>query len=187
MRTLYRLLWGHHSINPAEQILPAVPRNRMSAEDHTIQRICTSTSLDGCLTGIGPTHIGLNYLQEMIKQEKEDREEWSKTATFPFTVIRFQVSRKDPDVLLPGKVFKYVPDAFESGECWILKPIAPTEVKYLWLIDGEIVESDLPVNGCKYRYLEIHNSVWSETPKTPNPDFMKGVVAAAREWLEQNS
>lgn len=154
----------------------------MDGENQQIARICTSSSLDGCLTGIGPTHIGLNYLSDMLGHETTE----PKDVIFPFTVLEFGVQRGDPSVMLPGKVARYVPDAFLSDECWITEPSYPSAVERLWLTDGTIVETGLLLNGKKYRYLCLEDSVWSHTPQPARKAFAKEILAAAHEWLQQN-
>ena len=39
-------------------LYPRIPKNRMTTEENTIQRICVSKSIIGCLTAIGGFDIG---------------------------------------------------------------------------------------------------------------------------------
>ena len=180
--TLYSLLYGIHSIAPGTPIIPRIPKNTIEGEDTSIPRICTSSSLDGCLTGIGPSHIGLNALQEKIDSGNPSME----SISFPFTLLCFQIERKDPALLLPEKVAQYVPDALWSSEHWITRPITPLWTCTQWLVDGTVNEDWLPYRGVKHKYLTISDSCWVETPCCPNPQFKKAILKAAKEYLLQN-
>lgn len=180
--TLYRLLYGIHDICPDAPILPCVPKNTMEGEDISIPRICTSSSLDGCLTGIGPSHIGLSALQEEINSGHPS----IASMSFPFTVICFQIDRGDPALLSPIKISKYVPDALWAEEHWITHPIAPVYTSTQWLIGGTVNEDWLPFRGIQHRYLTISDSCWSKTPCCPDPQFKKAILKAANEYLLQN-
>ena len=48
----YHVIWGSHSLDLIKPISPRVPNNTMYGEDKSIGRICVSTSLDDCLTGL---------------------------------------------------------------------------------------------------------------------------------------
>lgn len=179
---LYRLLWGTRIVDLVHPIWPEVPRNTMASEDQSQKRICTSTSLDGCLTGIGPSHIGLNSLKDQLACGGID----TNDVRFPFTALVFQVDRHSPEVMLPGKVAQFVPDAFHSGECWITLPTVPVASAHIWLLSADIEQIDLLVNGQLHPYLMISNSCWSSEPENPAPAFRDAIISAARRYLEEH-
>ena len=78
----------------------------------------------------------------------------------PFTILVFQIDEDDPDVLMPKDVVKYVPDALESGECWITKPIVPTEVWYAVLTRCKIVEDEALSDEISCPYTYVYDSIW---------------------------
>lgn len=176
---LYRLIYGTRNIDPDALVYPKIPLNRMDGEDNAIPRICTSTSLDGCLTGVGPSHIGLHSLQEnLIDHDGFDAD----SLLFPFTVLQFEMSRNDPALMRTGKVAKYVPDAWMSEECWITKPVFPTSVRHLWLTGGVVEETAIVLGEehRKYKYLMVSDSKWSHEPCAPESDFKLAIVNAAK-------
>lgn len=180
---LYHLICGHPSLDDTKPIIPRVPCNKFNTEDASIKRICTAPSLDECLTGIGPNIIGLHFLREMMRQNNQ-KVDLSKV-TLPFTMVKFCVDRNAPDVWLPGKTAKYVPDAWMTQECWLTKPMVPDEIKKLWLVNGDISKESLLYQNEKYSYFVISDSTWSETEKDPDFNFVKELVKVTESWLEQ--
>lgn len=104
----------------------------------------------------------------------------------PFTVVRFDVGRQAKDVLLPGKIAKFVPDAFHTQEHWILSPTVPTNTSRLWLVGGNIVAHSLLLNGEKQKYFMVYDSKWSETEQFADKDFVKNLLNIAKMWLTQS-
>lgn len=182
--TLYSLIWEHQDINVNDYIYPRVPENTLSTEDKTIPRICTSESIDGCLTGIGVSHIGINGLKELIDQGKEPKDINLFNILFPFTIVKFNINKKSPDVLLSGKVIEYgVDDAFHSGETWITQPTKPCEISHKWLVNGDVEKTFLLHNGFKHLFYTISNSQWSDEKRTPNKTFLKNILQVTKEWM----
>lgn len=187
--SLYHLFWGNRiGEDWSKPVLPSVPEHTMDRENKTIKRICTAPSLDDCLTALGPNLIGL-YACTTMMQQHEHQVSLSNIlseVTFPFTVARFEVDRKDPNVFLPGTIIDYVPDAFLTQECWLTKPTVPDTVEQLWLVNGKISEEFVLCGGLKCRYLTITDSEWSKEDQKPDHIFLKNIMKATREWLEQD-
>lgn len=187
--SLYHLFWGNRiGEDWSKPVLPSVPEHTMDRENKTIKRICTAPSLDDCLTALGPNLIGL-YACTTMMQQHEHQVSLSNIlseVTFPFTVARFEVDRKDPNVFLPGTIIDYVPDAFLTQECWLTKPEVPDTVEQLWLVNGKISEEFVLCGGLKCRYLTITDSEWSKEEQKPDHIFLKNIMKATREWLEQD-
>lgn len=181
---LYHLICGNIPLDCSKPIMPRVPCNKLEVEDAAIERICTAPSLDECLTGIGPNIIGLHFLREIMRQNNK-KVDLSKV-TLPFTMVKFCVDRNAPDVWLPGKTAKYVPDAWMTQECWLTKPTMPKEINKLWLVDGIISDEPFLYQGQKWNYKVITGSKWSEVEQKPNFDFIERLVAATEEWLKQD-
>lgn len=180
----YHVIWGSHSLDLSKPISPRVPNNTMNGEDKSIGRICVSTSLDDCLTGLGPVNIGLHYLSENLRQHDNKIE--LTDVTLPFTVAKFNMDRGDPSVMLPGKVAKYVPDAFLSQECWITNPTIPEEALNLWLIDGTLVKGSMLDQGEKCTYYYVTDTKWSTTEQKADLKFVQDLFDVTKVWLSQN-
>jgi hypothetical protein len=172
MPKLYRLLMGERKIDPWNPVFPCIPHHTLPDEDRSILRICTSTSLDGCLTGIGLNRIAKNGIESGG---------WGEDVFLPFTVLVFYVDWKDPWFLPTCEVSKYVPDAFETNECWLLEPMLPDEVNHLWLVNGKVLDEHSLVDGRYFEYPSIRNSVWSEKPRCLNPWFAEDLGFAQRD------
>ena len=184
--TLYSLIWGFQDIDENTLIYPRIPENTLSTEDKTIPRICTSKFIDGCLTGIGVSHLGLNGLKKLIDQRNEPEVVNPYNLLLPFTILEFNVDKYSPDVWLPGKVSKYgVDDAFHSGDIWITQPVKPCEVSHKWLVDGDIEKTCLLHNGSKQIYYTVSNSQWSEVKRTPSKIFLRNILDVTKEWIIQ--
>lgn len=181
---LYHLIWGGYAIDCNEPILPRVPVHTIKGEDTEIKRICTAPSLDECLTGLGPTFLGLSFLKELKLYNKSELD--LSKITLPFTVVKFCVDEKDSDVWLPDKVINYVPDAWMTQECWLLRPTMPSEAERLWLVNGKIYEEVLTYEGEKYIYYIIVDSEWSKEERKPDEKFLKDIFKVTRKWLKQD-
>ena len=180
----YHVIWGSHSLDLGKPISPRVPNNTMNGEDKSIGRICVATSLDDCLTGLGPVNIGLHYLCENLRQHDNKLE--LTDVTLPFTVAKFNIDRRDPNVMLPGKVAKYVPDAFLSQECWITKPTTPDEALNLWLVGGTLIEGSMLDQGKKCTYYYITDTKWSSIEQKADIKFVQNIFDVTKVWLSQN-
>ena len=177
---LLHLVWGHHSLNCSEPVVPRIPQNTILGEDTRTKRICAAPTLDACLTGIGPTIIGTNACLKIMHEKKTDLEH----VTFPFTVVQFQVNCNE--VMYPEEVQEFVPDALLSQEHWITKSIVPTKVTHLWMTGGKVLEKQFSFEAEKLRYWSIKDSVWSAMEQKPDPEFLMQIMDATKEWLKQD-
>ncbi len=178
---LYRLIYGHHAINVNEPLQPVVPSNHLDDENTSFPRLCTSTSLDGCLTSLGPHSIGIEYLQSKSSRPGAD----IRNVTLPYTLLRFQLDCNNPKLLLPNEVAKYVADAIHTQEHWIIKPICPCEVSHVWLVGGRVTDSSLLLQGIKFSYYIISDTEWSNSIQTVNPEFEKQIFSVTKKWLKR--
>ena len=78
-----------------ETLYPRIPKNRMFHEDSSIERICVSQSINGCLTAVGGIEIGdIYYIHEC------------------------EIS--NDDIVQPS--LQQVPDRCFTGELWVVTP-----------------------------------------------------------------
>lgn len=180
----YHVIWGSHSLDLRMPFSPRVPNNTMDGEDNSIARICVALSLDDCLTGLGPVNIALRFLSENIRQY--DNNINLSDVMLPFTVVKFNLDRKDPRVMLPGKVAEYVPDAFSSQECWITKPTIPDEASNLWLVGGTLVKGSMLYQGEKCIYYHFEDTKWSTTEHKVDIGFAQQFFDVTKVWAKQN-
>ena len=98
---MFRMEW----IANKKEFTPRVPLSACTdfQENATIPRICFSDSIERCF---------------------QAKEGILKTGAM-FTLYTLQIAENDPDLLTPAVLFKndYVPDALESHEYWLVRPI----------------------------------------------------------------
>lgn len=121
------------------QFEPRIPLNRADGEDKTIPRICTSTSIEGCIIG-----------QPSILYEFHDYPQWEGMCPYQhmsslhyllvhgksgllMRVYHFEVSAEDINGPTYLKERHYVPDALETQEHWLLADATPVFVSYALL------------------------------------------------------
>ena len=105
---LYRLIYGHVPISTADTVEPVIPQNRLPTENSLLPRICVSKTLDGCLTAIGPSIIGIRTLLNQFPSKEGTtpslRNNKEAKLMFPFTILRFDIpansSYLSPNLLL---------------------------------------------------------------------------------------
>lgn len=108
---------------------PSVPDNRVAGEDSDTFRICTSTSIQNCLTSLGPNCIATWQLIENDMTIKDFKNiKWK-----PLKIIVMQFDTKDipkEQLINSFELFKrgLVPDAYITKEHWILEPCRPCRV-----------------------------------------------------------
>lgn len=194
---LYRISQGHAEASAFKLVHPAVPANAFQSEDSTIPRVCLAKSLDGCLTALSPSAVGINLLWSAVKKHPRGTpiskilSEIFESVEIPYTVLEFEVGEREPDFWPTSKVAQYVPDAFYTGECWLLKPAEPVDIRHMWLVSGDIVTSRIAIGGKKWRYMEVKNSVWSSSAQYASRDFVQQLLVLAQEqlkneWKEQH-
>lgn len=60
---LYRIVKGHFPDTEFHIVHPRVPERIFQEEDKVTPRICLAKSLDGCLTALSPSLIGIELLR----------------------------------------------------------------------------------------------------------------------------
>lgn len=107
---------------------PRIPRLRAVGEDETMERICVSSTLEGCFIGhptaVNSVHTGLEDRVYLLERGKE---------AMIFRVYGFEVEKEK--VRMPEELHEkgYVPDALLSQEHWILEPCQPVSISYVVL------------------------------------------------------
>lgn len=108
---------------------PSVPGNRVAGEDSDTFRICTSTSIQNCLTSLGPNCIATWQLIENDMTIKDFKNiKWK-----PLKIIVMRFDTKDipkEQIINSFELFKrgLVPDAYITKEHWLLEPCHPSRV-----------------------------------------------------------
>lgn len=106
------------------KIEPTVPRTAMPDEDHTTPRICVAPSLEQCALAIGPTGV----LRRCCNAHPDA---FSYVTTglevYPVIILEFDTD----DIVEPTS--EQVPDVNLTDECWITKPLYPTQARLVWL------------------------------------------------------
>lgn len=105
----------YHVSNKEEIInkfIPRIPEDRAVDEDFTIERICVSTSLNGCLSAV-PWQYDIEYYTD---------------EELPITVYEFELNKND--VINSEYLYNnnLVCDANITGECWITKEVKPSKI-----------------------------------------------------------
>lgn len=129
---LYRI--ERYSPKTLERIIrdgcsPSVPDNRVNGEDGEIFRICTSTTIQNCLTALGPNCIAVWQLIENDMTIKN----FENIKWMPLKIIVMQFDTKDipkEHIINSFELFKrgLVPDAYITKEHWLLEPQRPSRV-----------------------------------------------------------
>lgn len=185
---LYRLIYGHKAMMSQDIVYPVIPQNRLPSEDGNIARICVSKTLDGCLTAIGPSIVGIQALLSYLSSKGETSRPLKRDGTarliFPFTVFTFNVSANCDYLIDTQNVLKFVADAQKTDECWLIKPCTPSCVSHLWLVDGAIELSFLCCNNRRYLYYQVSDSVWSECCSYATSRFSNEIIKTVERYLE---
>lgn len=184
--TLYHLIQGHIKISPNKRIRPYIPKSRLSCEDGLRKRICVSSSLDGCITGIGLAAMGVRFVYELLEKHETDKDFLlTDVLVFPFTVLEFDVDEDSENYMPPEQVQKYVPDAMATGEYWIIRPMRPSRIRKLWLVDGDVEKRTVMLDGETFILSALKNSVWVETKAFPSKKLMINVLKDVEKFLRQ--
>ena len=108
---------------------PSVPDNRVNGEDNETFRICTSTSIQNCLTSLGPNCIAAWQLIENDMTIKNfENIKWK-----PLKIIVMQFDTRNipkEHIINSYDLFRrgLVPDAYITKEYWLLEPQHPSRV-----------------------------------------------------------
>lgn len=181
---LYRLIFDHISLTTTSLIEPVIPKNRFDSEDARIPRICTSTSLDGCLTSLGPAIIGLEALLRSLEHDPIESEIFDGLC-FPFTILTFYVPKDASYLVSTGEVARHVPDAWLTKECWLTKSCTPNSVSHLWLKNGKIEKTHLSFRNQKYVYFRFDGSIWYSQKVLANTEFQEKILFITDQVLKQ--
>lgn len=176
---LYRVIWGH-DFGDNQFCAPRIPEGMLD-EDETIPRVCTATSIEGCLTSIGVPYIGTkalnvaykNYCSEYPEKEIDMEKIWLSTK-YPMTLMAFWIfPDDDPKVMTSKQIAHVVPDAEITGECWIMKRIKPTSINRVWLYDAQIKDVAVTLsNGERIRMFEVSNPIFSSVECQASPKLI---------------
>lgn len=125
--------------NYSMDFVPVVPHRLMRGENNTTKRICVAKSIKDCIYA-SPYSLhgdGVPYFSV-------------------FRVFEFDIDKNDEAFLDTFEIEDDVPDAYESNECWIVRPITASRMYYI----GKITDN----NGMGISYdiiseSEIYNIV----------------------------
>lgn len=137
---------------------PRVPSRRNKSEDGTIPRICTSTSIEGCI--IGHPHILYRFYEYPNERNSCPYEAMSHLhflleagkGGMLLRVYHFEVDAqaiRTPDLLFENGL---VNDARESQEHWLMENSTPASVSYLLL---ESIKKDEATGELKFEYSQF--------------------------------
>ena len=108
---------------------PTIDYNRHETENATIPRICTATSIQNCMTALGPYCIAQWFMEQY--QITIDELQANATKPFRFIIMKFD-TRLIPqeDIMNSFELYRkdYVPDAYITKEYWLLSPHHPVSI-----------------------------------------------------------
>lgn len=133
------------------EFIPRIPHNRASGEDAVQKRICVSTSLQGCIKAAPTiwyhmhTYLNAEYYDPYTHMERlTTLLEQNEKVGYLFKVYEFYL---DEGEVISASVLKeneWVPDADQTNEHWITKPIKPSKSYYI-LIENTKEENNQPI------------------------------------------
>ena len=104
----------HVSFDVVEEFIPRVPKSRLENQDSEIQRICVTDNIDHCLHAM----VAAGRTSELMQQ-----------VNVPCIIHAYYLDCED--IWETNRVSKYVPDAKENHESWLLsKPTRIYRVDY---------------------------------------------------------
>lgn len=116
----------HATLDPyAEVITPRVPTNRGPEENSTIERICTSTSIEGCLTAVSWGGKCFEFLM-------------AESGSAVIHILEYDIGDIGHKNIIPGDFLwqkGLVHDAFKNDEYWIIRDATPTDSYYIVVTD----------------------------------------------------
>jgi hypothetical protein len=138
-----------------ETFIPRIPAFRATGEDERIKRVCTSSTINGCLNG----EPSINYYVYYYPQQEYfcPYEYMGKMNTLLdhkevvghlMKVYEFEID--EAKVITPEELFnnKLVPDVINSKEHWILEEISPTHAFFILIKSATELEN----KEIKYEY-----------------------------------
>ena len=114
----------HVSFDVVEEFIPRVPKSRLENEDSEIQRICVTDNIDHCLHAMVAAGRTLELMQQV---------------NVPCIIHAYYLDCED--IWETKRVSKYVPDAKENHESWLL-----SKSTRIYRVDYEI--QDIMIHHC---------------------------------------
>lgn len=99
----------------SNKLIPKIPRLRMKGEDAVTPRVCVAQDIDGCIWATPYVETGSHFNWHI------------------FRVFEFEINEDDKDLVLSSELYEeeLVPDALDTGECWIKRPIEAVRCHYI--------------------------------------------------------
>lgn len=143
---------------PVKQFIPTVPKARLTEEDNTIPRVCLSSTIKGCISGMPggiTTLINFKLLEELLDIK-------------PFLGLYIFKNLDEEKLIKPNVVSSFVPDAKYTREHWYRGVINNTmyDFYHIRIIDFQI--KNIMIN--KSTQLEMCTNLIIEEKKEFNDD-----------------
>ena len=147
--------------NLSRVLYPAIPESIGDGENKTVERVCMSSTVAGCMQAIAPCNREIAVGKQFILRT-------------------YITNNSDGKVIEPSTLFnkKLVPDALENNEHWVLKPVS-CSVRVCEILDFdyefEIAWSCIPLSKCRdiARELSGLNFTACKTSKSLYQSFCK--------------
>lgn len=113
------------SLDEVIEFIPRVPELRAPTENDSINRICLSSSLEGCLTA--SPYPGYRIHGHFF---------WQDNSSFLIRVYEFDIDELNVDKLIPPEYLYYsesVGDAYFTDEYWCMEAIKPSRSYFIEL------------------------------------------------------
>lgn len=147
MRKLYHISEDYDK--HIELFVPDIPESACLSEDYKTKRICTSSSLEGCLKGHPNTWYDMveypnkEYTYpEWVMDKMAVLLDYGEITGHLYKVYEFNVD--DKHIVFSETLFQenLVPDAIISEEHWILKDTMADRVFYLFVTEAFLVNDE---------------------------------------------
>ena len=158
--TMYHVSLDH--TNTIKEFIPRVPRNRASGEDGIVNRVCVSSSLEGCMDAhseIWWDMVGCFDFEYFDPYEHMSKQsvllDHNEDTGHLLKVYEFHVNEDElvkPEVL---KARYQVPDALETQEHWITETISPNNIFYILVREIERIDGKDIYHYVRYEVNEI--------------------------------
>lgn len=165
-KKLYRILF-RNIVNEDIDILKDkiwkadIPSCRLEGENSSIKRLCFSDSIENCLSGYGEERIENLFLEN--KQEP-----------IPILILEINIENlKKEDYLTPAEIYgnRYVIDAIENQEYWILKDIRADNI-YKGFLKEIILDEDIYTYPVPYHISAKYNSYEEASDSEEMEDYI---------------
>lgn len=122
--------------------IPRVPESRMITENDSIKRICFSDDITTCLNAMS------NIQQVLWKSYTND-------SNIKLFVYAIDENKLNNNLLNPSEVYKYVPDALENNEYWVLEEVKVNLINTICLNESMYKIFDVDYDEDDRSYNEI--------------------------------